>query len=189
MTRKRIGSERGVSLIETALVLPMLLILALGVAEFGFAFIDWLSISNAARTGARIGSAAGTTATADTIVLNAVEQAVADIHSSTIQAVWIYKADSNGDPADATLGCAVGSEGLCSTSNVYIPKAGGGWMCMAVNGCPWTPALRDNRLPGLDELGVRIIFDHTWLTNFMPLPGGPWSDDSVFQLEPAQGVP
>jgi len=184
----RTRSETGASMIEAAFVLPILLVIALGVAEFGFAFIDWLSVSNAARTGARIGSAAGTTATADTIVLGAVEEALADMDSSTVEAVWIYKANDNGDPADAALGCAIGSEGQCTTSNVYVPKTGGGWLCMGINGCPWTPASRDDRLPGLDQLGVRIVFDHSWLTNFMPLPGGPWSDDSVFQLEPAQGA-
>jgi hypothetical protein len=180
--------DRGASTIEAAFVLPILLVIALGVAEFGFAFVDWLSVSNAARTGARIGSAAGTTDTADSVILDAVGQALADVDSSTVEAVWIYKADAMGRPADQASGCDVGSEGLCTTSNVYVPS-GGGWQCMAVNGCPWTPAVRDNRLPGLEKLGVRVVFQHSWLTNFMPLPGGPWVDDSVFQLEPAQGAP
>ncbi|GBE21093.1 TadE-like protein [bacterium BMS3Bbin01] len=185
--RRFLKREAGASTIEAAFVLPILLVLALGVAEFGFAFIDWLSVSNAARTGARIGSAAGTAATADAVILGAVEEAMADTTSSTVQAVWIYKADAAGNPVDAL--CTIGNETKtnCPNSNVYELKTGG-WLCMGINGCPWTPALRDDRLPDLDQLGVRIVFDHSWLTNFMPLPGGPWSDDSVFQLEPAQGA-
>ena len=53
---------------------------------------------------------------------------------------------------------------------------------------PILNALRDNKLPGLDRVGVRVIFTHSWLTSFLPLPDGPWTDDSVFQLEPAQGM-
>ena len=183
--RRLFKRESGASTIEAAFVLPILLVIALGAAEFGFAFIDWLSVSNAARTGARIGSAAGTDPSADTFILNAVEEALSDMDSSTVQAVWIYKADAAGDPADAAFGCDIGSESLCTTSNVYVPKAGG-WQCMVTNGCPWAAASRDDHLPGLDQLGVRIVFDHAWLTNFIPLPGGPWSDSGVFQLEPAQ---
>jgi hypothetical protein len=184
---RQLRRDRGASTIEAAFLLPVLLVLALGAAEFGFAFVDWLSVSNAAHTGARIGSAAGTSSSADTVVLDAVGQALSDMDSSTIEAVWIYKADDDGLPVDASLGCDVGSESLCTTSNVYVPKAGG-WVCMASNGCPWTPSLRDDKLPDLDQLGVRIVFEHSWLTSFMPLPGGPWVDDSVFQLEPSQGV-
>lgn len=180
--------EAGVSTIEAAFVLPILLVIALGAAEFGFAFIDWLSVSNAASTGARIGSSAGTASVADTAILSSVEEALSDVDSSTVQAVWIYKADTDGTPVDAALGCDIGAEGLCPTSNVYVPKAGGGWSCLAVNGCPWTAVARDDRLPGLDQLGVRIVFTHSWLTSFIPLPGGPWSDSSVFQIEPAQGA-
>lgn len=184
---KRFRRDRGASTIEAAFVLPILLIIALGAAEFGFAFVDWLSVSNAAHTGARIGSAAGTASSADKTVLDAVGQALSDMDSSTVQAVWIYKADDDGLPADAALGCDVGRENLCTTSNVYVPDHGE-WECMESNGCPWTPSLRDNKLPGLDQLGVRIVFKHSWLTSFMPLPGGPWVEDSVFQLEPSQGV-
>ena len=180
--------ESGASTIEAAFVLPILLVIALGAAEFGFAFIDWLSVSNAARTGARIGSAAGTDASADSIVLNAVEEALSDMDSSTVQAVWIYKADAAGDPVDTQ--CTIGNEtqANCPNSNVYVPKSGGGWTCMTGNSCKWTAPSRDDRLPGLDQLGVRIVFTHSWLTSFIPLPGGPWSDSSVFQLEPAQGA-
>jgi hypothetical protein len=179
---KFLRRDKGTSTLEAAIILPILLILALGTVEFGFAFVDWLSVANASRTGARIGSAAGVTATADSVILGAVGQALSDMDSSVVNAVWIYDADATGNPLD---GCTIGSEGTCTTTNVYAPSGGSGWSC--VNGCPWTPALRDNKLPGLDRVGVRVIFTHSWLTSFLPLPAGPWMDDSVFQLEPAQG--
>ena len=181
--KKLLRRDRGASTLEAAIILPLLLILALGTAEFGFAFVDWLSVANATRTGARIGSAAGAASTADSVILGAVGQALSDMDSSTVDAVWIYDASASGNPLD---GCTIGSEGACTTTNVYVPSGGSGWNC--VNGCPWTPALRDNKLPGLDRVGVRVIFTHSWLTSFLPLPDGPWTDDSVFQLEPAQGM-
>lgn len=52
MTRLR--SERGTALLETAIVLPMLLLVAIGIFEFGRAFQTWQVITNAAREGARV---------------------------------------------------------------------------------------------------------------------------------------
>ena len=47
-------SDEGAELIEYALVLPMLLLVVLGIAEFGFMFQRFEVITNAAREGARI---------------------------------------------------------------------------------------------------------------------------------------
>ena len=48
------------TLLETAIVIPMLLMLAIGLAEVGFLVIDQMAVANAAREGARVGAAAGT---------------------------------------------------------------------------------------------------------------------------------
>src|SRR5215831_8178385 len=47
-------SQRGAELIEFALVLPLLLLLVLGIVDFGFLFQRMEVITNAAREGARI---------------------------------------------------------------------------------------------------------------------------------------
>jgi Flp pilus assembly protein TadG len=47
-------SEDGAQLVEFALVLPLLLLVVLGIAEFGFIFQRYEVITNAAREGARI---------------------------------------------------------------------------------------------------------------------------------------
>ena len=52
-------SQGGVTLLETAIVIPMLLMLAIGLAEVGFLVIDHMAVANAAREGARVGAAAG----------------------------------------------------------------------------------------------------------------------------------
>jgi Flp pilus assembly protein TadG len=49
-------SERGASLIETALVLPLLLLLVAGIVDLGGAFNSYIIVTNAAREGARYAS-------------------------------------------------------------------------------------------------------------------------------------
>ena len=49
-------SENGQSLVEMALVAPLLLLLLAGVVDFGRAFHDYIVIMNSAREGARIAS-------------------------------------------------------------------------------------------------------------------------------------
>jgi TadE-like protein len=54
LVRRRVRSERGAELIEFALVFPVLLLLVLGMVEFGFLFQRYEVLTNAAREGARI---------------------------------------------------------------------------------------------------------------------------------------
>jgi len=48
--------EDGVALVEFAMVLPLLLVLAFGIIDFGRAFQTWITLTNAAREGARLGT-------------------------------------------------------------------------------------------------------------------------------------
>jgi Flp pilus assembly protein TadG len=50
----RIKSERGAALLEAAITLPMLLLVAVGIFEFGRAYQTWQILTNAAREGARM---------------------------------------------------------------------------------------------------------------------------------------
>lgn len=56
----RIRTERGQAMIETALTLPLLLLLSVSVFEFGRAFQYWQILTNAAREGARVAVLPGT---------------------------------------------------------------------------------------------------------------------------------
>ena len=53
LRRLRTG-ERGTALLETALTLPLLLIVSVGIFEFGRAYQTWQVLTNAAREGARL---------------------------------------------------------------------------------------------------------------------------------------
>ena len=54
MTPGRLQSERGAELVEFALVFPLLLLVVLGVIDFGLLFQRYEVVTNAAREGARI---------------------------------------------------------------------------------------------------------------------------------------
>jgi Flp pilus assembly protein TadG len=52
--RRLLRSERGTALLESAVTIPILLLVAVGVFEFGRAFQTWQVLTNAAREGARL---------------------------------------------------------------------------------------------------------------------------------------
>jgi Flp pilus assembly protein TadG len=72
--KRRFKSERGAELIEFALVFPLLLLVILGIVDFGFLFQRMEVVTNAAREGARIAVLPGY-ATAD--VQSRVQQYIA----------------------------------------------------------------------------------------------------------------
>jgi len=51
---RRLAGEQGTAIIETALTLPMLLLVSVGIFEFGRAYQTWQVLTNAAREGARL---------------------------------------------------------------------------------------------------------------------------------------
>ncbi len=57
---ERRKNDRGAAMIEMALTLPLLLLLSVGVFEFGRAFQTWQVLTNATREGARVAVLPGT---------------------------------------------------------------------------------------------------------------------------------
>lgn len=55
LKRSRSSSRRGLSSIEAALVIPLLILVVMGIIEYGWMFLKVQQINNAARHGARIG--------------------------------------------------------------------------------------------------------------------------------------
>jgi len=165
------SGERGAALIETALIASLVTVLAIGAAEMGFALLDWLAVSSATREGARTGSAAGNDAAADTLILAAVSQALASNPSAVVKEVWVFRSDATGAVTDPLTG-----------TNIYR-KTGGGFVCD--NGCPWAPTSRSTNVESLDFLGIRVVFQHNWLTGMIPWLGSQtWQDDTIMRLEP-----
>ena len=54
--------ERGQAMVEFVLVLPVFLLLVFGIVDFGMGFHAWLTVTNSAREGARLGAVRATNA-------------------------------------------------------------------------------------------------------------------------------
>ena len=71
MTKKRLRDERGASAVEFAFIVPLLIVLVLGIAEFGRAFQVSGTLSAAAREGVRVMALQNNPAAARAAVRNA----------------------------------------------------------------------------------------------------------------------
>jgi Flp pilus assembly protein TadG len=59
--KRRIRSEKGAALLEAAIVVPVIMLISVGIFEFGRAYQTWQVLTNAAREGARMAVITGTT--------------------------------------------------------------------------------------------------------------------------------
>ncbi len=173
MSRRR---EQGASLVEVGLVLPILILLAIGLSEIGFLVVDYLTVTNAAREGARTGAAAADFPTADALILDAVEEASCNLRFGDLEKVRIFKADGLGDP-------------IAGSINEYSP--GGALACDSPgnalgcdNGCPWLATDRHREPHLLEVLGVEVIFSHNSVTGIFPFPTVNWDETALMQIEP-----
>ena len=104
----RTTSERGQALLEVALTLPLLLLVAVGILEFGRAYQTWQILTNAAREGARIAVLPGTDD-------DAVEERVHDY----LEAGLIPDPDDADVTIDRDTTVAIGA-GTASASRVDV---------------------------------------------------------------------
>jgi Flp pilus assembly protein TadG len=61
MRKRFMKNERGAALLETAVTLPLILLVSVAIFEFGRAYQTWQVLTNAAREGARVAILQGTT--------------------------------------------------------------------------------------------------------------------------------
>lgn len=59
--RSTVRDRRGVAVLEIAITVPLILLIAVGIFEFGRAYQTWQVLTHAARAGARVAARAGTT--------------------------------------------------------------------------------------------------------------------------------
>jgi Flp pilus assembly protein TadG len=58
--RTETGNERGQAVAEFALVIPIFLLLVFAIVDFGMGFHAWITVTNSAREGARLGAVGAT---------------------------------------------------------------------------------------------------------------------------------
>ena len=94
---RRKNGEKGQALAEFALLVPIFLILLFAIVDFGMGFYSWISITNAAREGARLGAVLAT----QTQVEDRVYQTVNLPNEGTKMTVTVTNAQ--GQPGESVV--------------------------------------------------------------------------------------
>lgn len=181
--------RRGQSTIETALILPVLLLITLGVLEFGSAFDHFITLEYSSREGSRTGAAlsdgAGDSAVCATIdpqIIAAVQRVLtspgAAIRLSEVSQIRIFKSGVNGQET--------GPVNVWS----YTPDAGpvvdGERLDFSQTSANWGACSRVSG-PVPDSIGVSVRYTYRLTTPIVGLlPLGPivMTDATVMPLSP-----
>ena len=93
---KKLSGERGQSLAEFALIVPIFLILVFAVVDFGMGFHAWITVTNSAREGARLGAVGGTA--------DQIETRVRDTSTTIDQAkLTVTVTNAQGTPGESVV--------------------------------------------------------------------------------------
>ena len=106
---RRAHQERGAALLEMALTLPLLLLVCVGILEFGRAYQTWQVMTNAAREGARIAVLPGIT---NTDVTNRVQTYLTNGQLPNAASATVN--------IDRTQTIAIGATGTASATQITV---------------------------------------------------------------------
>jgi len=95
----RFRNEKGQSMVEFALLLPILITILLAIIEFGFMFNAYLSLTNGAREGARLGSVGGN----DAAIVTRVEDVTSHLDPLLMNIAITPAFRSRGDMITVTV--------------------------------------------------------------------------------------
>jgi Flp pilus assembly protein TadG len=150
--------DRGAVAVETAVVSMLLVILLFGIIESSFLFKDMISVSAAARAGARMGASEGRITGFAQDSANQVTNSLSDLNPANLQQVWVYRTTTTG--ATAGLPDSGSYAGGCTTcvkfswnGTALVPTGATTWTAASQNACSGDPAR--------DALGVYIQYKHS----------------------------
>ena len=174
--RSNQACQRGATLVEMAVVLPLLLLLVFGTIELGLAFRSHLTASNAASSGSRMLALMGNDEFADCHALAEVVAALgAGEGIDDLVDIQIFEANKQGMPvATNTWRYTGGDAADCST----------GWS----SSIAWEPTSRNVTVGDgmdLDIGGVTVTVTHDWVTGLPPFSGSfEIAETTLTRLEP-----
>ena len=149
MRRRYSGSQKGQSLVEFSLVLPVILVMVLGMVELGFAISHNTTIETATRQGARVGSqlvnGGGTLGcgtgqspnwtTVDQQIIAAVEGVLVSpgspVDRTQVQSIKIFLPDASTGAMTATLETWIPGTGPTlpgASSALHFKRDSGNWI-------------------------------------------------------------
>jgi len=180
--------QRGAALLEFALVAPVLLLLIFGAIEYGMFFKDYLTVANTTRTGARVASAAGSSADADYQIIQAVKAAATALPggAGSIQQLSIYKSTAaGGGPSSACQTASSATDGCNTYTSSVFSQPSTRFGCGAGSlDSAWCPTTRvDSQAVGPDYIGVWVKTTHGFVTKLFG-SSRTITDDVVMRIEP-----
>lgn len=126
-------SQRGAAALEFALVVPILIVLVFGIADFGFMFNNQAVVSNAARDAARAGSFSATQSEISAIV----NAEVSYLPNITFPVTTTVTCQKPSGAACSNYDVDKESGGTVTVSIVYVHN----WMTPALIGVPNTSTI------------------------------------------------
>ena len=194
--RRRQG-DRGAVLIEFALVAPVLILLVLGIFEFGNAWRQVGTIERATQAGGRTVSAQANGRYADYEALRAIDATMSGLSGMEVTRVVIYNA--TGGSGIVPPACLNASQsGICNrytgsvlTSPSLASFPGGSSASPSCAGgvdSAWCPVSRVRTGGSPNRIGVHVTAEYTPVTGLIAGPTIEVTRYTVFQIEPcAQG--
>ncbi|MEM9468075.1 MAG: TadE family protein [Actinomycetota bacterium] len=202
----RARGDRGLAMVEMAIVAPFLALIVAGILEYGTLWRDNLTVTSSSRAATRVVSNLGDNHLADYEALLSLNSGLSAIDGYTLEYVMVYDAsaadgapsatcfDGNGDPVpDSGGGCNVYSAadiatvlGLdCSTACDEFPVAAdcGSATSLTEDFCPQQDRETDQR-NGLTSVGVWVRITRDYFTGIFPGDGVTIEDYSVMKVEP-----
>lgn len=173
------SGERGAVLVETAILLPVLLLVVLGIIEWSSAYHDSSVTADAARAGGRLAAAEALNPSYATNAAQSVAAALKSLPPNEPVAMYVYKANANGYPGTAsdfstcTTNCIKYNWLPASRSFDTANPLGGGWPASSQNVCNQP----------FDSLGIYVKIQHNFITNLFGATVT-LDDHAVFVLEP-----
>lgn len=161
--------EGGQSLVEFALVLPVLMLAIVGLIEFSFAFNSRDSVFFASRDASMLAAEGGNIAGTDCVVLDRVERdIVSPARPVRVETVKIFWSDRNGVEQggaenlytrQGSMTCNYGNGTSLTVPYTLITSLyAESIRCDVLAGC-------GGGHPGPDNVGVTISYTHNWVTS------------------------
>lgn len=191
------GCQRGATLVEAAIASLLFFSVLLALFEFGWAFRDYLTTADIARSGSRVGSSAGNDVDADYAIVQAVKKDASVLSSGQLQYVVVFDAGSaSASLSSVSTTCAAGTAvtGVCNvyrTTDFVRPSSDYG--CSVTTSSPdrfWCPSTRRINASAStggppNYLGVYVKVRHNAISSFLGT-GVTLTDQAILRIEPEE---
>lgn len=176
--------DKGATLVEMAMVLPILLLIIIGITEVGLYFKDYLTVTYSSREGARVAAFAGDSIDADCQILIAVGEFLGQANLDKLDRVEIYIANQDGSQSGGNTNTARLKPGGDPTACTEPAAPSDGWL-RTTNVPATSRYVTAGPSAPLDIIGVRIVMDHQWITGFPPFSGQvEINETTIMRVEP-----